>query len=148
MRKLIAKIQTREQIELPEEVVDHIVDLCFGGPRQALVMVDKVMGLDAQDMKRAVEEQARRENEAIDLCRALVQNKPWKDIGSILTNLTEDPEKTRWAVMNYCWTILVKGDTAAPKAFLIIDSFQSPFYDSGKAGLAVASYSAWTAIRS
>jgi len=148
MSNLLTKVQKREKIELPEAVLDHIIDLSFGSPRQALVMMDKVIGLEEKDMKLAIENQARMENESIDLCRALIQKKSWKEIGSILLGLTEDPEKTRWAVLNYCWTILVKGEKNSAEAFLIIDAFQEPFYNSGKAGLASAAYEAKTSISS
>ncbi len=139
MTSLLIEIGDAEELEISEEVLDRIVDTSGGSSRKALVTMDKLIGLDPGQMLQAVGGIMETDKQIIDLCRALIKKESWKTICGILDGLSkEEPEGVRRAVLGYADAVLRKGDSA--RAFLILDAFESNFYDSGKAGLTRACY--------
>lgn len=138
--RLVKRTARKEKVDLPEEVVDQIVQDSLGSARMALVLLDKILGLDPGEMLESVRAQAAQENEAIELCRALLGKKPWKTVSQVLRGLQGDPESVRYAVLGYATSVLLGGGKQAPRAYLVIDAFRENFYDSKKAGLVAACY--------
>ena len=141
--KLLRKVCTAERKRIPSEVLKQIVNDALGSPGIALKVLDEIMGLDKEDMKDAGKRAVERENTVIELCRALLQSKSWKEIAKMLQNMEgEDPETVRRTVLEYFRKVLLGGDESA---FVVMDCFRTPFYDTGKAGLALACYEAMEA---
>lgn len=125
---------------VPKDVLEAIVDISEGFPRVALLALEKVVELPSKEMHEALKHLVIDESEIIDLCRALVQKKGWKDVSKILKGLMDkDMEHIRRTVLNYCNTVLLKEDN--PRMFLIIDSFKQPFWN-GKSDLTRVCYEA------
>ena len=135
---LLDKVLKKEDKEIPEEVADQIVLDSLGSARMALVLLDKIIDLPKKSMLKAVESQSANLNEAIELCRALMNGDKWNKIAKILKGLQDDPEKVRHNVMGYARQVMLNGKP--DKAFVVIDSFKDNFYDSKAAGLAGACY--------
>ena len=101
--------------------------------------MDKIINLAADEMASVIEKEAAHLNASIDLARALMKNSSWATIAKILSGLKgENEESIRRMIMSYCNTILLKSDNY--KAFLILDEFAEPFYNTGKPGLTLACY--------
>ena len=138
---LIKKVSRAEKVRVPQEVRDLIAEQSLGHPRDALQLLQKIIGLDVEEMEEVVFEEAEKQNKAIELARALIARDSWKKVAKILSNLhNEKEEGLRHMVLKYCNTILLKGKN--PQAFVVMDEFEQPFYNSGKPGLTLACYKA------
>lgn len=141
MLKLLSKVCKSSQIGLTKEIATLIVEKAEGHPRNALNLLEKVSGLTKEEQIEVINEFKVEEEEAISLCRALMEAKPsWKKIAEILKNLKSDPETTRRAVLGYCSAVLV--NSGQLKAFNIMECFEEPFYNTDKPGLVLACYRA------
>lgn len=138
---LIQRVCKRENLALAQDVLDELVVSAQGSARTALVLLDKIANLPEGDRKRAIADKLAEDNEAIELCRALMAKAPWKKIASLLKNLKGEPEAIRWNVMGYARAVLLSGKQEA-QAYFIIESFKQPFFDSKENGLVAACYEA------
>lgn len=138
---LLSDIAKKEQVKIPEAVLDSIAEKSEGSPRAAIVLLEGVIDLPENKMLKAIAKAEKINKQVIDLCRALIGKNKWKEIATILKDIaTEDPENVRLAVLGYCKTVLLNGENG--RAFLIMDSFKEPFYNTGHAGLVRACYEA------
>lgn len=136
---LLFEVTQSENIDVPEEVIDQIVTDCTGSPGIALGILDAIMGLPVEEMLKAAKKTAAMQNNVIDLCRALASKKGWKEVSRVLSGLQgEDPESIRRKVLGYCSSWLLKQDN--PRAFLILDAFAEPVYNTGFPGIVRACY--------
>lgn len=140
LEELVKKVCRRENLTVTEDVLDEIVTCSQGSARTALVLLDKVMNLKAEEQVQAIQQKLAEENEAIELCRALLQKKDWGTVTAILKNLKGEPEAIRHAVLGYSRAVLLnKKDT---QAFMVIQAFRDNFYDSKGPGLVAACFEA------
>lgn len=140
LTSLVSRVARKEAIELDDKVRDELCDLAAGGARKALVLLDKIRDVDPRKQIEAMQVKSEEEQEAIDLCRALLKKKKWSEVSKILRELKGEPESIRWAVLGYARAILLsKGDH---QAYVVIGAFENHFYDSKQAGLARAAYEA------
>lgn len=138
---LINRVTVAENIgKLPESVVAQIVQDSLGSARMALTILDKVIELAPEEMLTAAKQTAAEQNEAIELCRALIAKRPWAQVTRILKGLDQDPERVRRAVLGYASSVLLNKD--AGQAYIVLTAFKDPFYDTGKPGLVCACYEA------
>jgi len=141
LSNLLSEIVEAEGKTIEPEALQQISQDSLGSPRNALQVLEKVIDLSPRDQKKAAQKTAAEQNAAIDLCRALIKRSPWKAVAAILKGLEEaDIEQTRLAVMGYCASVLLNNDD--PQAFLVMDAFKEPFYNNGRSGLVLASYTA------
>ena len=140
LTKLVQRVCKREKADISEDTLEEIVNSAQGSARTALVLLDKVLNLKEEERAEAIQQKLAEENEAIELCRALIRKDPWKKITGILKNLKEDPEKIRYAVLGYARAVLLKKKDL--QAYNIILAFQDNFYDSKAAGLVRACFEA------
>jgi len=141
MAKLIRTILTNEKVDLDKNVINHIMSAAKGSVRSALVILDKVIDLETADMMTVIDSLDLEENEAIDLCRALINGDKWIKVTEILKKLGDsDVENVRQSVLGYCANTLLTKDAA--RAYVIMDAFRNPFYNNGRAGLVMATYEA------
>lgn len=140
LKKLIARTAKREKIALSDDIMDELITASQGSARSALVLLDKIGNLDESDRLEAIEQKLAEDNEAIELCRALLQRADWSKVSKILKGLKAEPEKVRYSVMGYATSVLLK--KADPQAALVIDCFKENFYDSKRPGLVHACFEA------
>jgi DNA polymerase-3 subunit gamma/tau len=134
--ELLSKVAGKE---IPQEVLEQIAKDSLGRPREALTILEKIIDLPERQMLRAAKQSAQVESQSIELCRALIAGKSWKEVSLILKGLEKEPEESiRRSVLGWASTVLLNdGD---PQAYLVLDSFREPFYNSGRAGLTLACY--------
>lgn len=140
MAILLKRVVRKERATLSEEILDMIVEKADGHPRNAMKLLEKIIGLDAEQAIELIDEESKKESQAIDLCRALIRGCPWSKVTKILIGLKdEDEEKIRRMCLSYCNTILLKGGVN-PQAFIVMEEMEEPFYNTGKPGLTLACY--------
>lgn len=141
LEALLTEAAHREEKKINSKVISQIAEDALGSPGMALMLLDKVIGLPPEKMLSAAKHEAENKSKVIDLCRSMIKGESWKKISAILRNLEDEPEESiRRAVLGYCASVLLKEDS--PRAYLIMDSFSKPFYDSGRPGLVLACYEA------
>lgn len=139
--RLLRRTAKNEGIEKDKEILRDIADNCSGSPRTALVLLEKIVGIEDEKMIReiiSIGEEA--EKEIIDLCRKLLDEKAdWKSICDILKGLKDqEPEKIRYAVLGYMNSCLLSRKWH--RAAVAIECFSDPFYNTGRAGLTLACF--------
>jgi len=126
-----------EDKKIPASVMKEIVRVSDGCPRQALVTLDQVIDIkDEKEALAAVEAVSIGEAEVLDICKHLISKGDWNSIRGkvkLILNTTE-PEKLRYAVLNYMKAVLLNSKSHN-RASEIIDLFSENTYASGKAGI-------------
>jgi hypothetical protein len=139
--QVIADVAAKEKLEVGEEVLDRIVEYAEGSARKALVLLNQIADLQTEEEQLDCLAKSDSRQAAFSLCRALIDPRSaWSDVAAILKGLEEDPEGVRHMVLGYASTVLLGGGKMAGRAALITDRFQSPFYDSKRAGLILSCY--------
>lgn len=137
---LLKNICEMEKVAIPNEVLEQIEEDSLGSPRMALSILDKIIGMKKEEMLEAAKQQAQAQSESIQLCRALISKRPWKEVAKILSNLEQEPEQVRRAILGYAQAVLLK--SGQDRAYLIIEAFREPLYDIGKPGLVASCFEA------
>lgn len=136
---LLRHVVRGEQEELSKEIMDQIVQHSGGLPRSALQTLEQILSVSAEyrlEISKRTEEQI---NQSIDLCRALITRKDWKEVKVILAGLKDqEAETVRRVVLGYCQAILL--NKMEDRAARIIEAFWEPFYNIGFPGLVYACY--------
>lgn len=140
LAKLCVLVCKAEGIKLSNDVQDDLVASAQGSARTLLVLLDKVSNLPDGERAAAIASKMEQESEGIELCRLLIKRAKWRQIAEVLRNLKTDAEQIRWAVLGYARTVLLKN--GEHQAYLVIDVFSKPFYESKDAGLAAACFEA------
>lgn len=141
MERLIGRVCKREEFTIANEVREEILKSAQGSARLALVLLDKVKNLTPEEQIEGVKQRAAEENEAIELCRALLKKDSWKKVSVLVKNLKGDPESARYSILGYARACLLQPNPDR-QALVVIECFASNFYDSKEAGLAFACYNA------
>jgi DNA polymerase III gamma/tau subunit len=138
---LVTKVLAAEKVTLDEKVIQAVVDNCDGSARNALVLLDSVIDLPADQAVAVAKRVSDEQVEAIALCRALIKGEKWVNVAAIIKNMGEfDAENTRQAILGYCNAILLKEDNA--RAWLIYDSFRDPLDRNGRSAITYQAYMA------
>ena len=131
----IAEERTGEKLD--DGVAAKLAEVADGSARKALVLLQQVVGLDTPGTQIAVLQKADIKQAAIEICRALMANKPWPVVAAILRDCDEEPETIRWMVLSY-FTKVALGGKGAERAIKILEAFQDNYFDSKKAGLVIS----------
>lgn len=143
LEELVGDIAEAEEVKLSDDLIKTISSSAMGCPREALVILESVLSSDdLKEQKMLAEKVGVSEKESIDLCRAIMKRAPWKTISVILQSLDANPESVRLQMIGYFSKVLLGGGKEANRAWLVMDAFSEPFYDSGKAGLIHSCYTA------
>jgi len=127
--------------DYPSEIISEIIKSSNGSPGIALSILDQIVDMDNLDqIIQVIRKIEITEASIIDLCRALLTS-DWGHCRLQLNALPNkvDAEKIRYAVLSYMCKVLLS-ERPNPQAARVIQSFSQPFYDSGLAGLVLASY--------
>lgn len=140
LASVATRVLKKEKITFPDDTLQACIDAAEGSARVLLVMLDKLRNVPHAQHAEAIEEAKAVENEAIDLCKALIDKKPWPFVSNILKNLKGEPESIRHAVMGFArWKLLKDGSY---QAYIVLDCFKNNFYDTKHNGLALACFEA------
>ena len=141
LRRTVKRVVKAEGADVPDEVVQAIAEGAEGSPRQALVLLESIIGLNRDAMPIAIDRQMQSSTEVIDLCRAIA-NKAchWKQVANLLKDLDTDPEQTRRAILGYLNACLLgnKSSQEGNRICNAMECFADNFFDTGKAGLTMA----------
>jgi len=139
---LVKEILDAEGItDFPVSAIAKIAELADGCPRQALVLLDQVIDFDEpEEIEEALKGLSIGENkQVLDLCRALVKQRPWSEVGPIVKGIKEDPEKIRQGVIGYMRNCALNSkSTPDPTFALVFEAFREPNFYNGTAGLVFA----------
>ena len=141
--RLLKNIARKEDVDLPKEVREQIARDSLGSPRQALVLLGKVIHLPEEEMLEAAEKSAEEESEVIELCRMLLNpDQSWGKISRLIKGLNQEPESIRRAILGYFSAVLLSNTKKNKRAADVMECFLDHFYDSGKAGLVLSCWQA------
>jgi len=139
MKELLLEVTSKEGDELDEEVLEQIVIDSQGLPRNALTILEQVLSTPKKRRLATAKQAAIEQTESIALCRALIGNKGWGTVKTILQGLKgQDAEGIRRVVLGYATSVLLK--TESNMAGLVLECFEEPFYNIGFPGLVLACY--------
>lgn len=148
VKELARRVATAEGTTVDDDVLSKLAEVAEGSARRALVLLNQVIGMsDAGAQMAVLTKSAEDVRQAIELARALLGGKPWKEIAAILKDVNDDPEGVRWLVLGYMNSVALGGGGQCAKAICIIESFMEPFYESKAAGLTQACYTALQAVK-
>lgn len=140
MLKLLRRVVKAEDERLEKKVYDQIVQDSLGQSRDALQILDQVLGTDPDKRLEVAQRSAEIQSQSIELCRALIQGSPWKKVANILSGLKDqEPETIRRQVLGYCSSVLLKEENNI--AGCIMEEMIEPFFQTGFPGLVFACYS-------
>lgn len=136
--ELLKQVSAAESLHPTDEVLQTIIQMADGSARAALVLLNSIIGIDDPKKQRDAILKADVQTEAFAIARALMDPRTtWPDMQKLLQAADiEDPEPVRRMVLAYCSSALLK--SWKPRAAMIIDYFQKPWYDCGKSGLLLA----------
>jgi len=136
--KLINWICDNEKIKLTETVKNRILEICEGIPREIVIAIDTIRNLKTEEEMLSVLISPSSNSQVLELCQALLDVKKWDKVSKIVKGIDEEPERVRYAVMNYMTSVLLSKDF--PRAADIIQLFSETYIYTGKAGLVLSCY--------
>lgn len=140
VRALLSRVLEAESVKVEEEVAHLIAEVADGNARFALVLLDKVVGLESMEAQLEAVGQAGADIEGRKLASLLHNSDTrWPEVAGVLEAL--DPtlmEGVRRGCLKYATKVLLGGGAKALRAHRIIWEFRSPWYDCGLAGLVQA----------
>lgn len=141
MEALVQEVVEKEEATVSEEVIDLLVEVADGSARKALVLLHQILGLADDEERLQAIQRSDSKRQAIELARALMNPRSkWAEVAKILKGIDEEPESLRHMVLAYATNVLLGGGKLAPQAAMVIQSFRDNFFDSKRAGLAIASW--------
>jgi DNA polymerase III delta prime subunit len=146
---LLNQICDKEKIEVSEEVLERIVEVAEGSPRNALNILNRVIRLDEVGAQLDAVMKSDVKVVAFDLARSLLwQKSSWTDIAKILKGIDgEDPEGIRRLILKCASGECLKGGKFADRAYLLLNAFDTPFFDVGT-GMSGLVRSCWECFHS
>ena len=141
---LLDEVAAREKKKVPKSVCKKIVEVSGGSARQALVCLHAVINLKTEKQMLDGVENTDLENQAFELCKKIIFNPrvTWEDVAPMIQEIADEPESIRRMMINFASTVCLGCGKFTERAYLILDAFSDPWYDTGKAGLTRACYEA------
>lgn len=144
MKQWIKQTLPKLGVPLSEKLINAIIEDSDGSPGQAIGKMKAITGVSNRKEALAILKMSSDENkksQAIELYKALMERNKWIKIAKIINSFDKtDVEHVRRYVLGCCRNQLLKKDNA--RAFLIMDSFITPFYDTPIEQLMHACYEA------
>jgi DNA polymerase III gamma/tau subunit len=141
IRDLLNQVLTTEGIpDFPTEAVSKIGQICSGIPREALLLLNKIIDIpDDTKLLEALDHEVAQEGSLGELLTVLFERTSWEQVRTVLKKFQdEEPEKLRQSILTVCKNKLLEKDNR--QAAVLIECFERPFYDSGFAGVVLACY--------
>lgn len=141
MSRLLSNICIQENISISKKVSDKIIEYCEGSARKALVILNQIINLKSEKEMLDAITNTTAEAQGKTIAQLLLTNFKWAEIAITLRLIkNEDCETIRYGVLGYMKAVLLSGNRMSEKAFVIIQTFSEPFYNSKLAGLTAACY--------
>ncbi len=142
--ELMDGICKKENRSVPKKVILQIAKDCEGHPRNALKILEKIIYLNEDEMLEAAKHEAEKKEAPIELCRALMSNKSWKQIATLFKSINDEPETIRRIIRGYFASVLLNGNTTG---YIVLDVFKQPYYNTdGKNELVRGLYEVWSEL--
>ena len=140
LETLVEKMNVKLQMDLSEEVMDKVVEYSDGSARQCMVLLDAIKGLDDEEEQLNSIKRSDDQAQAIEVARKLLTGRRFTDVSNVLKNLPPgtDYEGIRWLVLAFMNKALLGGGKYAGRAYVVIDCFREPFFNTKAAGLSAA----------
>lgn len=126
---LLDRVVKQEKLKTHPDILALCVEEAAGSPRQALSNL--ALCAEAKNEAEAAEllRSAEGSSEAVELARALVAGKGWRDLRKVLEGLKEaSPESVRHVVRSYVTAVALNADgTRAADMLNVLDAFSQPF---------------------
>lgn len=135
IKQLVNEIAEAEEKPLDASVAEEIARLSDGLPREAVKLLDAVLGMDAESAIQALASVKTSESTIKDLCKELMGQARWKTVHPMLTNLCVDPEGSRLAILGYLSACVLR--EADSYLIALLANFTENYYSTGKAGLII-----------
>lgn len=142
--EVIEIVCKKEKLDVDKDLIEAISYTCDGSPRAALVSLEMVAV--AKDIDQAFEllvKGTEKDSNVIDLCKLLLMNpnvrqKKWKLIVETFSNISEDPERVRRAILTFLFNKLRKCEEIeeAKDITNLMTVFSYSVYYGGKSQLA------------
>ena len=140
IESLIKWVLKSEKIDIEQDIINEIINISGGCPREALVILDTIIDLPSKEMMDAIQ-QVESKKEIIELCRVMLKQESWKKIASILKGLkSSEPEAIRRVVIGYMSSVMLGGGASANQAALIFDCFRETTYNFGMPGIVFSAF--------
>ncbi len=139
---LVGKVVEAEGIETTAKVLSSLVNLADGSARQALKLLERLIGVDgeeAQQQRLITSETEKFANYVVGYLMGW-EKVTWEEFGAKLKDCDEEPEQLRRLILSVATTVLLKGGKGMKRAAAIIQVFRDDWFSCGKAGLAVSCY--------
>lgn len=129
----------KEGLTIDNEIINKIVEMAEGSSRKSLQLLNSVLYLENDEKRKQYlkEHEFGEENQdIIELCRALINNKGWDAYMDCLEKAKDDlkanPQSIKFLVMSYARSCLKKGLNVRAagmlKAFAEIDTWKNKEY--------------------
>ena len=114
--------------------------ITFVGTPEAVLKANINAAKKAIELIKTIDDE---DQEAIELCRALMKKDNWGSVCNLLKKYTLDPESLRRVVLNYMGSAILnsKSHYTRVRAAMILECFRQPYYDIGKPGLIESCFS-------
>jgi len=145
LSQLINRVIKKEGKKIKEKVRDKIAERSEGSARSALVLLHQIIDLNSEKDMLEVISRVTSEKAGEFIGRALMNaGTKWRKMAGILREYKdEDAETIRYQVLGYAKAVMLSPagfNKATNRAFLIIEAFREPFYNTKHAGLVAACY--------
>lgn len=141
IEKLIEWVLKGEDFEIDKEVIEEIVNASEGCPREALVILDKIIDLETKDEMLDAIQMDEAERETKELCQALLRNDDWNKLRKIIKGLKGvEPERARQAIIHYMQAVALNSPDKAARAAYVFDHFREPVFYTLMPGILFAAY--------
>lgn len=135
------KLLVERKVKVPSSILENIAEQAGGSIGYALMVLDKIMDLEPEQMKKELKKIEAEEKLAESLAQTLLKSGKWKPVAQVLKTIdTDNVETIRYKILAYMNTVLL--NSGKVKAYQIIEAFSEPFYNAGKAGLTKACFEA------
>ena len=135
MKFLLNKVVKEQNLGkfISESTISKIGNNADGIPRNALLLLEKVLGLkDTKEIDEILSVSNEMEHQVIDLCRTIMFSKDWFKVRNIIKSIIEthigNLEQVRLAILGYVSSVALGDNKPNSKAILVYECFKDPFY--------------------
>ncbi len=142
MRKLLDGVLSKEKKGVEANVLQRIIEVAEGSPRQALVILGSIFTLESVEDQLEAIYSSDHKGQAFDIVKALLYERTtWKEMTETLAKTdTSQVESLRHFILACARTELLKANKNAGRAFGIIRMFQDAWYEYPEVGLEASCY--------
>jgi DNA polymerase III gamma/tau subunit len=140
LTELINWVLTELNENVEKDVIEQIVEVADGCPREVLVLLDSIIDLPPDKRMDAIIG-SEAQKEIRDLCQGMLKNQSWSQLSKILKGIKGvEAESARRAITGYMQAVALNNPKSADRAALIFDCFRESTFTNGMPGITFACY--------